>query len=101
MNFLTTHFSQGGILVSTTSQDFPLDTYRKPYVDPIGYPKTLLENFGYESKYIENGKSVYHSICMPELPAGTYYMRPFMIDYFGGMGSYGRLFNDEQKIVIE
>jgi hypothetical protein len=95
VHFLTTHNSIGGILLGRVSSQFPLDTYRKPYQDPIGWPVCSTEMLGYDYRFEEVGMSVYHTIC-PTVK-GTWFARPYMDNYYGDNG-YGKLYGDEAQI---
>jgi len=97
VSFLTTHNSIGGILMGKTSSQFPLDTYRKPYIDPIGWPICSTDMLGYEIRYEDTVPAVYHTICPRE--KGDYYVRPYMDKYFGEWG-YGKLYGDEKLITL-
>lgn len=97
VGFLTTHNSVGGLLMGKKSSLFPLDTYRKPYIDPIGWPVCSTDMLGYELRYEDGGNAVYHTICPKE--KGDWYVRPYTDKYYGEWG-YGRLYGDEQLITL-
>lgn len=96
VNFLASNRSIGGILVGTESSQFPLDTYRKPYIDPIGWPVCSTELLGYEQRFENQEPAVFHSIC-PDLD-GCFYVRPYMSSYFNGQPDYGNIYGDEQYV---
>jgi len=92
--FLSQQFGEGGMLVGTQSHLFPLDNKGQP-INSGSFP------YGYD--WIVYGKdyATYHRLALPDLAAGTYYVRPFFTPDQKLFPFYGRSFGQEIKIVVD
>ena len=91
VDFLTQQFGYSGLLVGTSSHDFPRNNKGQPIGDYV-YP------FGYEYNFTGQ-YATYHQIQV-DLPAGTYFIRPYFVPDQEKYPFYGKSFGAEIQIVI-
>lgn len=71
VRFLGTHFTAGGVLISSTSVGFALDSFSHAV-------NATAPLYGYQSRVDASEIATYHTVVLHGLKAGTYAIRPLI-----------------------
>lgn len=93
VHFMSNQMGLGGLMIGTQSSLFPVDEFGKPIGD-FFYP------FGYEWDISVNTEATYHTIFLPDMPAGAYFVRPYLEPNAVDFPFFGRSYGQEVEIHI-
>lgn len=111
ITFLGNRLSFAGLVLSSESQDFPIDEYGQPIMTWMPVQFGAEQSYGYEHSFTSTVEGTFHTLYIDDsIPAGTYYIRVYIEGYNYGLGVnepqegqfpwFGPVFSQEVQITI-